>query len=65
MPKLTPLKANEVMRKLRALGYDGPIPGAGTFTGFITFRKKSFRFPLMVIKILGLACYEKSYTMLM
>jgi len=27
MPKLTPLKPNEVMRKLRALGYNGPIPG--------------------------------------
>ncbi len=27
MPKLTPLKANEVMRKLRVLGYDGPISG--------------------------------------
>lgn len=27
MPKLTPLKSNEVIRKLRALGYNGPIPG--------------------------------------
>lgn len=27
MPKLTPHKAGEVMRKLRALGFEGPIPG--------------------------------------
>jgi len=27
MPKLTPLKPREVIRKLRALGFEGPIPG--------------------------------------
>lgn len=27
MPKLTPLKASEVIRKLKSLGYHGPIPG--------------------------------------
>jgi predicted RNA binding protein YcfA (HicA-like mRNA interferase family) len=27
MPKLAPLKASEIVRKLKALGYDGPIPG--------------------------------------
>lgn len=27
MPKLSPLPTREVMRKLRALGFEGPIPG--------------------------------------
>ena len=27
MPKLTPLKAEEVMKKLRRLGFSGPFPG--------------------------------------
>ena len=27
MSRLTPLKSREVIRKLRRLGYDGPIPG--------------------------------------
>ncbi|MBM4460288.1 MAG: type II toxin-antitoxin system HicA family toxin [Chloroflexi bacterium] len=27
MSRLTPLKSSEVVRKLRQLGYDGPIPG--------------------------------------
>jgi len=27
MPKLTPLKPREVMRKLRKLGFEGPKPG--------------------------------------
>ncbi|MGH7494640.1 MAG: type II toxin-antitoxin system HicA family toxin [bacterium] len=27
MPKLVPLPAREVIRKLRVLNYDGPIPG--------------------------------------
>ena len=27
MFRLTPLKSREVIRKLRRLGYDGPIPG--------------------------------------
>jgi predicted RNA binding protein YcfA (HicA-like mRNA interferase family) len=27
MPKLTPLKASEDIRKLRALGFESPIPG--------------------------------------
>ncbi len=27
MPKLTPLKSREVVRKLRKLGFEGPFPG--------------------------------------
>jgi predicted RNA binding protein YcfA (HicA-like mRNA interferase family) len=27
MPRLSPLKAREVIEKLRALGYEGPHPG--------------------------------------
>jgi predicted RNA binding protein YcfA (HicA-like mRNA interferase family) len=27
MPRLSPLKSADVIRKLRRLGYDGPIPG--------------------------------------
>lgn len=27
MPKLTPLKAKEVIRKLKKLGFSGPYPG--------------------------------------
>jgi predicted RNA binding protein YcfA (HicA-like mRNA interferase family) len=27
MPKLTPLKSRQVIEKLRALGYEGPIAG--------------------------------------
>lgn len=27
MPKLTPLKANEVIKKLKKLGFSGPYPG--------------------------------------
>lgn len=27
MPKLSPLKAQQVVRKLRKLGFSGPIPG--------------------------------------
>lgn len=27
MPKLSPLKADQVIRKLRKLGYEGPIAG--------------------------------------
>jgi predicted RNA binding protein YcfA (HicA-like mRNA interferase family) len=27
MPKLSPLKARQVVRKLRKLGFTGPIPG--------------------------------------
>ena len=27
MPKLSPLKSREVIRKLKLLGYDGPFPG--------------------------------------
>jgi len=27
MSRLTPLKSREVIRKLRRLGFDGPIPG--------------------------------------
>jgi predicted RNA binding protein YcfA (HicA-like mRNA interferase family) len=27
MPKLSPLKAHEVIRRLRRLGYEGPNPG--------------------------------------
>lgn len=27
MPRLTPLRSDDVIRKLRRLGYDGPIPG--------------------------------------
>lgn len=27
MPKLTPLKAEEVIRKLKRLGFSGPFPG--------------------------------------
>jgi predicted RNA binding protein YcfA (HicA-like mRNA interferase family) len=27
MPKLTPLKSRQVIEKLRALGYEGPIVG--------------------------------------
>lgn len=27
MPKLSPLKADEIVRKLRKLGFEGPIPG--------------------------------------
>jgi predicted RNA binding protein YcfA (HicA-like mRNA interferase family) len=27
MPKLSPLKAQQVVRKLRKLGFNGPLPG--------------------------------------
>lgn len=27
MPKLSPLKPQEIIRKLRALGFEGPTPG--------------------------------------
>lgn len=39
MPKLTPLKASEVIRKLRALGYDGPVPG-GRHAHMVHYAKK-------------------------
>lgn len=39
MPKLVPLKPNEVVRKLRRLGFEGPFPG-GKHKRMVNFSKK-------------------------
>ena len=38
MPKLTPLKAEEVMKKLRRLGFSGPFPG-GEYVRMVHLKK--------------------------
>jgi predicted RNA binding protein YcfA (HicA-like mRNA interferase family) len=39
MPKLVPLKPNEVIKKLRRLGFVGPFPG-GKHKRMVHFQKK-------------------------
>jgi predicted RNA binding protein YcfA (HicA-like mRNA interferase family) len=59
MPKLTPLKANEVMRKLRALGYDGPIYGGRHAHRVHHVRKKIIPIPTHGNKDIGVGLLRK------
>jgi predicted RNA binding protein YcfA (HicA-like mRNA interferase family) len=59
MPKLTPLKANEVMRKLRVLGYDGPIPGGRHVHMVHHGRKKVIPIPTHGNKDIGVGLLRK------
>lgn len=61
MPKLAPLKPNEVIRKLRALGYNGPIPGGRHVHMVHQVSQKSFRFLHPAIKMWGWACCVRSF----
>ncbi len=59
MPKLMPLKANEVMRKLRALGYDGPIPGGRHVHMVHHVQKKVIPIPTHGNKDIGVGLLRK------
>jgi predicted RNA binding protein YcfA (HicA-like mRNA interferase family) len=59
MPKLTPLKASEVMRKLRALGYVGPVPG-GRHVHMVHYAsKKIIPIPVHGNKDIGIGLLRK------
>jgi predicted RNA binding protein YcfA (HicA-like mRNA interferase family) len=59
MPKLTPLKANEVIRKLRALGFAGPIPGGRHVHMIHHARKKVIPIPTHSNKEIGVGLLRK------
>jgi len=59
MPKLTPLKANEVMRKLRVLGFEGPIPGGRHFHMIHRAKKKVIPIPTHGGKDIGIGLLRK------
>lgn len=59
MPKLSPLKANEVMRKLRVLGYIGPIPGGRHAHMVHHLQKKVIPIPTHGSKDIGVGLLRK------
>jgi predicted RNA binding protein YcfA (HicA-like mRNA interferase family) len=59
MPKLAPLKANEVIRKLRALNFEGPIPGGRHVRMIHHAKKKVIPIPTHGNKDIGIGLLRK------
>jgi predicted RNA binding protein YcfA (HicA-like mRNA interferase family) len=59
MPKLTPLKASEIIRKLRVLGFEGPIPGGRHVHMVHHTKKKIIPIPTHGNKDIGIGLLRK------
>lgn len=59
MPRLAPLKAGEVIRKLRALGFEGPIPDGRHIHMVHHAQKKIIPIPLHRNKDIGIGLLRK------